>query len=71
MSYRPYFETADGLVLTTRESFPSEEAALLYAEELLDEADGADLLDPEGNVVPASLVDPGVGVEIAEDDAPE
>jgi hypothetical protein len=68
MSWRCYFETADGLVLTAAESFATAEEAASWGTLVLKNPDDFALEDPDDELVPATraAVWAGVTVELVE-----
>lgn len=68
--WRPYFTTADGVVLTTAELYETQEEAHLAGQEILGRPGDFELIDPDGQPVPATEADPGeqFTVEPADED---
>lgn len=62
--WRCYFETADGLVLAAREQFADPEAAASWGAVILQNAAQFELEDPDGELVPATMVDAGAGLTV-------
>jgi len=63
-SWRCYFETSEGLVLATRESFETPEEAALWGGLVLRHPAEFELEDPDRELVPATLADASAGVTV-------
>jgi hypothetical protein len=68
VTWRCYFETADGIVLCSHESFESEEAGALWARGLLEHPENFELEYLDGSSVPATLVELESGFSVELDD---
>lgn len=69
--WRCYFESSDGLVLNTADSFVSAEEALGWGQLILRYPDEFELEDPDGEVVPAIMADLGAGFTVEAEDVKE
>lgn len=64
-----FFQTLEGIVLISQEGFDSSQHATMHGKMIMDRLEAFDLLDPDDELVPATLIDidEGFTVERLED----